>query len=137
MKNIDNESKEMKNKLAEERLDRIDVLFAAVGPLISALFCIAQYFLDETMCFKIIAICLYFLILIITYYLAASNKLKKYERFWGHIRKYAKTAGLLNPFVLAFGILLAIVRSPFIMIICVAFVIAQIIMYIQAGNKQL
>lgn len=137
MENIDNESKEMKNKLAEERLDRIDVLFAAVGPLISALFCIAQYFLDETMCFKIIAICLYFFILITTYYLAASNKTKKYKKFWGHIRKYAKVAGQLNPFVLAFGILLTIVRNPLIMIICVGFVIAQIIMYIQAVNKQL
>ena len=81
-------------------------------------------------------ISLYFLILITTYYLAASNNQKKYEKFWKHIRKYAKAAGLLNPFVLAFGILLAIVKDLWALIICVVFVVAQIMMYITAGSKR-
>lgn len=128
--------KEMKKELAKERLERIDVLFAAVGPFISTLFCIAQYFLDGTMCFKLIAMGLYFLILVTTYYLAASEKQKRNENFWEHIREYAKAAGLLNPVVLAFGILLAIVKEPIILIICAGLVIAQIVMYIIAANAQ-
>lgn len=136
MTNQNNNEKEITQQLAKERLDRIDILFAAVGPFVSALFCIKQYFLDETMYFKIIAVSLYFLILITTYYLAASNNQKKYEKFWKHIRKYAKAAGLLNPFVLAFGILLAIVKDLWALIICVVFVVAQIMMYITAGSKR-
>ena len=88
------------------------------------------------MYFKIIAVSLYFLILITTYYLAVSTKQKQYEKFWQHVKKHAKAAGLLNPFVLAIGILLTIVRDVWVLIMCIIFVIAQIVMYIIAGSKQ-
>ena len=136
MNNFDKKSKEIKRKLAKERLNRIDILFAAFGPFVSALFCIAQYFFNETILFKIIAVSLYFLILLTTYFLAISNNQKKYNKFWKHIKKYATAAGLLNPFVLAVGILLAIVRNICVLIMCAMFIIAQIVMYIIAGSDQ-
>lgn len=136
MNKLDNENKEMRKKLAEERLNCIDILFAAFGPFVSALFCIAQYFLDETIWFKIIAAGLYFLILFTTYYLAAFNKQKNYEKFWKHIKKYAKAAGLLNPLILAVSILLAIVRNVWVLMLCVILVVTQIAAYIILGYKQ-
>lgn len=135
MNDLNSQNEEIKQELALGRLSRIDVLFAAFGPIISALFCIAQYFLDETIYFNVIAVILYALILAITYYLAVSNEVKKYEKFWEHIKKYSKTAGILNPFVLATGILLAIVRNIGVLILCIVFVIAQIVMYVIAGSK--
>lgn len=125
----------IKQELALGRLNCIDILFAAFGPLISALFCIAQYFLDGTTCFKVVAIILYFLLLAGTYYLATSNKLMKYAKFWEDIKKYSKVAGLLNPFVLATGILLAVVRNIGVLILCIVFAIAQIVLYVIAGSK--
>lgn len=74
MNDLNGGIEETKQELALGRLNRIDILFAAFGPFISALFCIAQYFLDGTIYFNVIAIILYFLILTGTYYLAASNK---------------------------------------------------------------
>lgn len=136
MSKIDNENKEMKQKLAEERLNCIDILFAAFGPFISALFCIAQYFLDETIWFKTIAAGLYFLILFTTYFLAAFNKQKNNENFWKHIKLYAKSAGLLNPLILAASILLAIVRNVWVLMLCVILVVTQIASYIILGCKQ-
>lgn len=133
---LSNRHKEMKQKLAAERLNRIDVLFAAFGPLISSLFCIAQYFFDGTTCFTMIAVSLYFLILVVTYYLAVSNKQKKNERLWEHIKQQATAVGPLNPIVLAVGILLAIVRNIWVLIMCVAFVVAQVALYIIAVLKQ-
>ena len=38
MTNQNNNEKEITQQLAKERLDRIDILFAAVGPFVSALF---------------------------------------------------------------------------------------------------
>lgn len=136
MNDLGNEHKEMKQKLAEERLNHIDVLFAAFGPFISALFCIAQYFFDGTTYFTMIAVSLYGLILAVTYYLAVSNKQKKNERFWEHVKKHATAVGPLNPVVLAVGILLAIVRNIWVLIMCVIFVVAQVVLYIIAGRKQ-
>lgn len=135
MNDLNSQNEEIKQELALGRLNRIDVLFAAFGPFISALFCIVQYFIDETIYFDIIAIILYFLILAGTYYLAASNKVKKYMKFWEHIKRYSKAAGLLNPFVLATGILLAVVRNIGVLILCIVFVIAQIVTYVIAGSK--
>lgn len=130
MKEVKNTDNAMRNNLAKDRLDRIDSLFAAGGPLISSLFCIAQYFLDGTRLFELIAMGLYFLIVIAAYCLAMSKKQKKYEEFWVRVKKYAKAAGLLNPFVLAVGILLTIAKDPVVLLLCVAFVIAQIVMCI-------
>ena len=135
MNDLNSGNEETKQELALGRLNRIDILFAAFGPFISALFCIAQYFLDGTIYFNVIAIILYFLILVGTYYLATSNKVKKYAKFWEHIKKYSKAAGLLNPFVLATGILLAVVRNIGVLILCIVFVIAQIVTYVIAGSK--
>lgn len=135
MNDLNSGNEEIKQELALGRLDRIDILFAAFGPFISALFCIAQYFLDGTIYLNRIATILYILILAGTYFLAASNKVKKYAKFWEHIKKYSKAAGHLNPFVLAIGILLSVVNNIGVLIICIALVVAQIVAYFIAGSK--
>lgn len=132
-------SKEHQNKgesqIAEKKLKNINIFFSAYGSFLTGLFCIFQYFFNKYNLFSIISIVSALLILGITYFLAYSKWVTKFETFWTYVSNCANAVGILNPLMLAISIMLSVSQEIELLGICIAMSCLHLILYTMAFCK--
>ena len=133
-------SKEHQNKgksqIAEKKLKNINIFFSAYGSFLTGLFCIFQYFFNKYNLFSIISIISALLILGITYFLAYSKWITKFETFWTYVSNCANSVGILNPLMLAISIMLSVSQEIELLGMCIAMSALHLILYTLAFSKQ-
>lgn len=132
-------SKEQQNKgesqIAEKKLKNINIFFSAYGSFLTGLFCIFQYFFYKYNLFSIISIISALLILGITYFLAYSKWVTKFETFWTYVSNCANAVGILNPLMLAISIMLSVSQEIELLGLCIAMSALHLILYTLAFSK--
>lgn len=132
MKKTDNSEIE---PISELKMRNINLLFAAYGSFLSGLFSILQYFFYESKLFNLISLCCAMFLLLVVYFLSYSKWATKFYGFWNYIRVSADIIGILNPFMLALSIILSVARDRGILITCILFELAHLVIYIIAIEK--
>lgn len=126
---------ENKTNIEKKKMNNLSMLFAAWGSFITGLFCILQYFFESYNLFKYFSIGAYFAILILAYSIACSKRSLKFHNFWYFINECANAVGWLNPIILAFSLVVAVIPDITFVIGLAIFVVAQLIIFIIVYKK--
>ena len=133
-KSTKNQNKD-ESQIAEKKLKNINIFFSAYGSFLTGLFCIFQYFFNQYDMFSTISFFSALLILGITYFLAYSKWVTKFETFWRYVSNCANAVGILNPVMLAISIMLSVSQEIELLLICIVMSVGHLILYAMVFSK--